>query len=63
MTAGMPLTKLVLALHMSEQLGKGKESHLAQQHVTDRCVLPMGFMEQVCLLALTCLFDGSPSDV
>jgi hypothetical protein len=50
MTAGMPLTKLVLALHMSEQLGKGKESHLAQQHVTDRCVLPMGFMEQVCLL-------------
>jgi hypothetical protein len=50
MTAGMPLTKLVLALHMGEQLGKGKESHLTQRHVTERCVLPMGFTEQVRML-------------
>jgi hypothetical protein len=64
MTAGMPLTKLVLALHMSEQLGRSKESHLAQQHVIDRCVLPMGFLEQVWLLPWhDSFFDGLPSNV
>ena len=49
MTEGMPRTELVLALYMSEQLTKGRENHLSQRHVTDRCILPMGFMEQVKL--------------
>jgi len=55
MTEGMPRTELVLALYMSEQLTKGRENHLSQRHVTDRCILPMGFMEQA-----SCTHSSAP---
>ena len=48
MAENMPETKLVLALHMSEKLIHGTQEHLSHSSATGRCVLPMGFMEQVC---------------
>jgi len=47
MGENMPETKLVLALHMSEKLIHGTQEHLSHSNATGRCVLPMGFMEQV----------------
>jgi len=47
MAENMPETKLVLALHMSEELIHGTQEHLSHSNAARRCVLPIGFMEQV----------------
>ena len=52
MTENMPETKLVLALHMSEELIHGTQEHVSHSNATGRCVLPMGFMEQVCVCGI-----------
>jgi len=54
MAESMPKTTLVLALHMSQELIHGTQEHLLHSNATGRCVLPIGFMEQVCACS-TCL--------
>ena len=46
MADSMPHTTLVLALYMTEQLIHGNQDYVLHSHATQRCVLPMGFMEQ-----------------
>jgi len=47
MSDAMPQTELVLALYMSEQLINGNQDFISRSQATNRCILPMGFMEQV----------------
>jgi hypothetical protein len=50
MVDDMPRTGLVLALYMAKQLVHGNQDFIASSFAKERCVLPMGFFEQVGLL-------------
>ena len=58
MVDSMPRTELVLALYMSEQLIDGTQEYLSRSLATSRCILPMGFMEQVASLTPTFVLPG-----
>ena len=47
MVDNMPSTTVVLALYMADRLTNGNQDHVSRKHATERCILPMGFMEQV----------------
>ena len=47
MVSNLPRTELVMALHMSKELISGAQEHILHSHATQRCILPIGFMEQV----------------
>jgi hypothetical protein len=49
MVDDMPRTELVLALYMAKQLIHGNQDFVSSSHVKERCVQPMGFLEQVGL--------------
>jgi hypothetical protein len=50
MVDDMPRTELVLALYMAKQLVRGNQDFISSSYARERCVIPMGFFEQVELV-------------